>query len=202
MRRRNGEIAKEAQALVKKGELERAQAKLHTILTENPRHFEAKELKHRIDEKLVAGTLTAPMLKTRNQEPLSLEFRYANVKMVFEALSLTNGINFIFDKDIRHDSNTTIFVKNVTVDDAIDLILSQSQLSKKVLNENTVFIYPNNPAKTKEYQEQIIKTLYLTNVDPKHAMEMLKVVLNAKTLFVDEKAKIGRAHVRTPVTLA
>lgn len=190
MERRHGEIAKEAQALVKKGELERAQAKLHTILTESPHHFEAKELKHRIDEKLVAGTLTAPMLKTRNKKPVTLEFRDANVKMVFEALSRTNGINFIFDKDIRHDSNITIFVKNVTVDDAIDLILSQSQLSKKVLNENTVFIYPNNPAKTKEYQEQIIKTLYLTNVDPKHAMEMLKVVLNAKTLFVDEKANL------------
>jgi general secretion pathway protein D len=190
MERRHAEVFQEAQALAKNDEIESAQAKLHTILTENPHHAEAKALQRRIAEKLVADTLTAPTLKTRGRRPVTLEFRDANVKMVLEALSRTSDINFLIDKDVRPDFATTIFVKHVTVDDAIDLILSQNQLTKKVLNENTVFVYPNTPAKTKEYQDQIIKAFYLTNVDPKHAMEMLKVMLNAKTLFVDEKTNL------------
>jgi general secretion pathway protein D len=51
-----------------------------------------------------------------------------------------------------------------------------------------VLIYPNTPAKQAEYQDQVVRTFYLTNTDPKRATEMLKTMLNAKTLFVDERA--------------
>lgn len=188
--RRHATILKEAQELVKKQDLAGAQAKLHIILSENPRHHEAKTLWRELDEKLVKDTMSAPRLATRDKKPVTLQFRDANIKMVFEALSRTNGINFILDKDIRSDTKTTIFVQQVSVDDAIDLILSQNQLAKKVLSENTVFIYPNNPVKQKDYQDQIVKSFYLTNTDGKQAMNLLKTVLNTKILFIDEKSNL------------
>ena len=51
-----------------------------------------------------------------------------------------------------------------------------------------VMIYPNTPAKQKDYEDQIVKAFYLTNADPKQAQNLLKTVLNAKTLFIDERA--------------
>ncbi len=108
--------------------------------------------------------------------------------MVFEVLARQTGINFIFDRDIKSDGKTTIFVQQVAVEQAIDLVLGQNQLARQVLSDNMVMIYPNTAAKQKEYQDQIVRTFYTTNTDPKKAMDMLKTMLNAKTLFVDERS--------------
>jgi len=107
---------------------------------------------------------------------------------VFEVLSRQTGINFIFDKDVRSDGKTTIFVQQVPIEQAIELVLGQNQLARQVLAENLVLIYPNTPQKQKDYQDQIVKTIYLTNADPKQAQNLLKTVLNAKTLFIDERS--------------
>ena len=87
--------------------------------------------------------------------------------MVFEVLSRQTGINFIFDKDIKSDGKTTIFVQDVPIEQAIDLVLGQNQLARQVLSENMVLIYPNTSAKQKDYQDQIVKTFYLNTAAPK-----------------------------------
>jgi general secretion pathway protein D len=79
-------------------------------------------------------------------------------------------------------------VQRVPIDQAISLILSQNQLARQILSENMVLIYPNTPAKQAEYQDQIIRTFYLTNAKPKDFSEVLKTMLNVKTLIVDDRA--------------
>ncbi len=111
---------------------------------------------------------------------MSLEFRDANLKMVFDVLSRSSGINFVFDKDVRSDIKTTIFVKKVAVEDAIDLLLLQSQLEKRVINDNTLMIFPNTPQKTKDYQDLVIKSFYLANADVKQTLNMLKTILKTQ----------------------
>src|SRR3569833_2580329 len=51
-----------------------------------------------------------------------------------------------------------------------------------------VLVYPNTPAKQKDYQDEIVHTFYLTNAAPKDAESMLKTVLGSKTLYVDERS--------------
>ena len=67
--------------------------------------------------------------------PLALVFREAPLRQVFEVISRSAGINFILDREIRPDSKVTIFVRDVRVEDALDLIVSTNQLAKKVLDE-------------------------------------------------------------------
>jgi len=50
---------------------------------------------------------------------------------------------------VRADLRATIFVKGTSVEDTIDLILMQNQLEKKVLSDNTIFIYPNTPRRSR-----------------------------------------------------
>ena len=114
----------------------------------------------------------------------------SQTKMVFEVLARQTGLNFIFDKDVKSDGKTTIFVSQVPVESAIDLILAQNQLAKQVLADNMVLIYPATPAKQKEYQEEIVHSFYLANAAVKDVESLLKTVLGAKTLFVDERANL------------
>src|SRR5256714_4508955 len=110
--------------------------------------------------------------------------------MVFEVLQRETGINFILDKDVKSDTKTTIFVQDVPVEEAIDLVLDQNALARQILADNMVLIYPNIAAKQKDYEQQIVRTFYLTNAVPKDAENMLKTVLAAKTMFVDERTNV------------
>ncbi len=184
--RHDGMLA-EARGLFAKGEAVAARAALRPILMENPRHGQASILLRQIDEQQTKVQLAEPTLTGKFKKPISLQFRDANVKMVFEALSRTSGINVLLDKDIKSDIKTSIFVKDVSVEDAIDLILMQGQLEKKILSDNTVYIYPNTAAKTKDFQDLKIRSFHLTNADPKQMMTMIKTMLKTKDIYVHDK---------------
>jgi general secretion pathway protein D len=177
----------EAQSSHDRGESEAAMATLRAVLSENPGMRAARSLLEEVDTAKLPTSVT-PHLQTMNDAPVTLQFRDANTQMVFEVLSRQTGINFIFDKDVRADGKTTIFVQNVPIEQAIDLVLGQNQLGRQILSGNMVLIYPNTPVKQLEYQDQIIKTFYLTNADPQQFSEMLKTLLNAKTVFVEPRS--------------
>lgn len=166
-----------------------AEAKLRTVLAEDPGYTPARDVSAAITAAR-GPTTVAPRLKTRDNRKVTLQFRDAPTKMVFEVLSRETGINFILDKDIKTDGKTTIFVQDVPVEEAIDLVLDQNSLTRQILASNMVLIYPNNSAKQKEYQEEIVRTFYVTNAAPKDIESMLKTVLGTKTLFVDERANV------------
>lgn len=188
MDKRHDKVLDEARGLFDKNDLEGAQARLQNIFLENPEHAAALELKREIDDRQAKNSQMAlPALQSKFKKPVTLQFRDANLKMVFEALSRTSGINILLDRDVRSDLKTTIFVKDASVEDTIGLILMQNQLEKKVLNENTVFVYPNTPAKLKEYQDLVIRTFHLTNADAKQMQTMIKTMLKTKDVFVHEK---------------
>lgn len=187
MDRRHGAMLAEAGSLLKKGDLDAARAALKPIFIENPRNGQANLLQRQIEEQVAKGLSAEPTLQGKFRKPVTLQFRDANLKMVFEALSRTSGINVLLDKDVRPDIKTSIFVKDVSVEDAIDLILLQNQLEKKIISDNTVFVYPNTPAKLKDYQDLKIRSFHLTNADPKQILTMIKTLLKTKDIFIHEK---------------
>jgi general secretion pathway protein D len=186
---RHAELLAQAQKDLERGATEQADAKVRAILAEDPGFAPALSLRGKIDQ--ARGPVTVVRtLRSRDNRPVTLQFRDANTKMIFEVLSRQTGINFLFDKDVRSDSKTTIYVQEVPVEQAIELVLGQNQLARQVLSENMALIYPNTAAKQKEYADQIVKAFYLTNADTKQAQNLLKTVLNAKTLFIDERANV------------
>ncbi|HEY4038728.1 MAG TPA: secretin N-terminal domain-containing protein, partial [Burkholderiaceae bacterium] len=97
------------------------------------------------------------------------------------------GLNVIFDRDVRNDLKTTIFVHDASVQDTVDMILLQSQLEKKELNANTLFIYPSTAAKQKEYQDLKVRIFQLSNAEGKTVQNVLKTVLKVADMSLDDK---------------
>lgn len=177
----------EARVLHKEDDLDGALVKLQPVLIENPSDVEAQTLKRDIEEQQAKETLTTPTLKFLYKKPITLEFRDANLKMVFEVLSRSSGINFVLDKDVRPDLMTTIFVKRSSLENIVDLLLATNKLEKKVLDSSAVLIYPNTPEKVREYQDLLIKSFYIVNADVKQTMNMVKTLLKTREIYVDEK---------------
>jgi general secretion pathway protein D len=188
--RRHPGMVEEARMLLDKGDEFAAEKRVRQVLMENPKNRDALQIYTAILKKREDKKALVPVLKTMSSKPISLEFREANLKMVFEALSRTTGINFILDKDIRNDQKTTVFIKSAPLQDVLDSLLSANQLQKKVVNEDTVVIYPNTPLKAREYQELVMRTFYLANADVKQTAGLLKTMLQVKDIFTDEKINL------------
>jgi general secretion pathway protein D len=184
---RHRTIAAQARTLYEAGDPERAQALLRPVLTENPGQREARALMHSIDEQRTKAVTTGAVLRSSLRKPVTLEFRDALLKNVFEVLSRSSGINFVFDRDVRSDLKTTIFVRNTTIEDAVRFLLTTNQLEMKVLNESTILVYPNLPNKLKDYQELTVKSFYLANADVKQTLNLIKTVVKTRDVFVDER---------------
>jgi general secretion pathway protein D len=172
---------------LRRGDIYGAERQVRQILELDPRNQGALELQSSIQLVQSRNVVAYPQLRTRMDRPVTLEFREANLKVIFEVLSQVAGLNFIFDKDLRPDMKATIFVRDVRIEDAVDLLLQQNQLHRKVVNENTVLIYPDSPQKIKDYQELVMRTFYLTSIDANTALNMIKTMLKTRDVFVDER---------------
>ena len=185
-RRRVAMVAK-AEDLFKAGDMTGAERLAMGILGEDPANPGALEIKRKIDEKTWHDrNASSSGLNASFKKPVTIEFRDANLKSIFEVISRTAAINFVFDKDVKPDLKATIMVRNSSVEDVINMLLVTNQLLKSVLNDNTILIYPNTPAKVKDYQELVIKSFYLTNADPKQVMSEIKTVLKTRDISIDE----------------
>ncbi|MEI6721746.1 MAG: secretin and TonB N-terminal domain-containing protein, partial [Betaproteobacteria bacterium] len=185
--RRHPELLREAIALVAKGDLAEAEARARTILAENANHAEARALLRKITDAVSVRASAAPALGKAADKEIDLEFRDATLRQVFDTVSRTAGINFAFDKDVRADTKVTIVMRKARVADVIRLILATNQLERKILNENTLLVYPNTPAKAREYQDLMVRSFYLSNTDVAKTLAMIKAVVKTRDTFIDEK---------------
>ncbi|OQW86636.1 MAG: general secretion pathway protein GspD [Rhodoferax ferrireducens] len=189
-RQRHETLVFDAKALHAKGEDAAAERLLRTVLAESPAHAEARRLVQTLRDKQSRPDPAEQTLAASFNKPITLEFRDTPLKTVFEVMARSSGLNFVFDKDVRSDTKVTIFVRNTGMDDVMKLILTTQQLQRKLLNENSVLIYPNTPAKAKDYQDLVTRSFYLANADAKQAQALVRTLVKTKDLFVDEKLNL------------
>ena len=180
-----------AQTALAKKDLKDAQYWLRLIVLENPMHRQAQSLLRTSDaDAPKIPSLQASTLADAYRKPITIEFKDAQLKTVFEVLSRTSGLNFILDKDIKADQKTSIFLKNSTIEAALNLTLLTNQLEQRTLDANTVMIYPNTQAKQKDYQPLVIKSFYLANAEAKNVANTLKSLLKTRDVVVDDKLNL------------
>lgn len=188
--RRHRQTLAAVEELLKKGgkpELQEAKERLRGVLGENPRHKLAQSMQMRLQEELAKQERPLDRLAAAYRQPITLEFRDAPLKAVFEVISKVSGLNFFFDRELRPDLKATILARNTSIEDAIRLLLVTNQLEQKVLGDNAILIYPNTPAKLKDYQSLTVRSFFLANADVKAVSNTLKTLLKTKDLVVDER---------------
>ncbi len=180
----------EAEMLLKAGDRAGAEQRARKVLAENSGNRGARMVMRAITDQQAAQDLEPPQLRAAMQKPVTLEFRDAPLRAVFEVIARTSGINFVFDRDVRPDLRTTIFVRDTNLDDVLKLLLLTNQLDRKVVNDNSVLIFPNTPAKQKDYTELVVRTFYLANADAKQTAQLVRSVAKTRDVYIDEKLNL------------
>ncbi len=183
--RRHAALVQQAEDALKKGDRDIALSRLHLALAENQQFRPALALQQRIEQP--TGDSPERTLSAAFRKPVSLEFRDAQLRQVFEVLSRASGLNFVFDKDVRTDQKVTVFLRNSTVADVVNTVLLTNQLEQRGLDGNSILIYPNTPAKQRDYQPLTVRTFVLSNSDAKDVANTIKTILKTRDIVVDEK---------------
>ena len=180
--------------------LDEAAALAQRALSEGAPAAEAGALLARVHQAL-AGAHEAPVLGAAFRKPLNVEFRDAPLRSIFEGLSRTHGINFVFDREVRADARLSITLRDVTLAEALRILLTTQQLASKVLGESTLLIYANTPAKQREHQDLVTRSFFLVNAEAKQVQTLIRTMAKTRDLYVDER--LNQVMVRdTPEVVA
>lgn len=188
--RRQRKSLAEAEALVAKRQPDVALRVVTDALKDSPRHPELLALQRRLEVEARHAQVKVAQQGLAETRPISLDFRDASLRTVLDVVTRNSGVNFILDKDIRPDIRVTVFLRSARVEDAIDLIVSTHQLAKKVVDNQTILIYPNTPEKQREHQEQVIRVFYLASAEAKNAAAFLRSMLRIREPYVDERSNM------------
>lgn len=124
-------------------------------------------------------------LSLKSTKPITLKFKDAKIKDVFNIVTQLSGINFVFDETVK-DQPVTIYLENATFQQVLDLLTNMFKLGRKVLNESTVIIYPKTPDKNKQYEDMVLRTFHLNYLDAKKAVNLIRTLIQVRKIYVNE----------------
>jgi general secretion pathway protein D len=124
-------------------------------------------------------------LSLKSSKPITLKFKDAKIKDVFNIVSQLSGINFVFDEGVK-DQPVTIYMENATFQQVLDLLTNMFKLGRKVLNESTVIVFPKTPDKAKQYEDMVLRTFHLNYMDAKKAVNLIRTMIQVRKVYVNE----------------
>lgn len=125
-------------------------------------------------------------LSLKSAKPITLKFREARIKEVFNIITQLSGINFIFDEGVK-DQPVTVYLENATFQQALDLLTNMFKLGRKIANESTVIIYPKTTEKSKQYEDMTVRTFHLNFMEAKKAINLIRSVMQVRKIYANEE---------------
>jgi len=96
-----------------------------------------------------------------------------DAKVVFETICKIAGLTVIFDPDFPARRITTQ-LNNATLEQALEIVSLESKAFWKPVTENIIFVIPDQLQKRRDYEEQVVKTFYISNtVQPQDLTEIV-----------------------------
>jgi general secretion pathway protein D len=113
-----------------------------------------------------------PEIKPLSRAPINLKMT-EDAKKVFDTIGKLAGLTVIYDPDFPA-RRITVELNNVTLEQALEIAQLESKAFVKPVTENTIFVIPDQPQKRRDYEEQVVKTLYVSNtVQPQELTEIV-----------------------------
>jgi general secretion pathway protein D len=129
----------------------------------------------------------------KSAAPVALNFREAKLKDAIKVLCDPYNLNFVYDKNTEN-LDVSVSAKNVSFEQAFNMVLQSSNTAYKVLGPNSLLIYEDTPEKKKQYADRYFKTFHLSTLKAERMAEILKASMDIKTLVANND--LGTIQVR------
>ncbi|MCC6991351.1 MAG: hypothetical protein IT181_20260, partial [Acidobacteria bacterium] len=136
-------------------------------------------------EALIKDSLSAPLpgadVPTDVTLPDSLIFREASARDVFTAIGKFANISVTFDPAFR-DTPVSVDLRKAPLAEALNSVGTVTRNFWRVTAPRTIAVVPDTAAKRREYEEEIVRTFFLSNADLKETVDVLRIVVDARRL--------------------
>ena len=120
-----------------------------------------------------------PEIKPLTRAPISMKMSN-DAKIVFDTIGKYAGLTMIYDPDFPA-RKINFEVNGVTLEQALEIASLESKAVIKPVTENTIFVYPDQPQKRRENEEEVVKTFYLNNVT--QPQDITEIMTGLRQLF-------------------
>ncbi len=103
-----------------------------------------------------------PEIKPLSRAPINLKMSN-DARVVFDTIGKLAGLTVIYDPDIQQKKISTE-LNNVTLEQALDIVCLESKTFWKPVTENIIIVVGDQAQKRRDYEEQVVRTFYLSNV--------------------------------------
>ena len=137
--------------------------------------------------KIKADSLNAVQLNPRSIEGIDLNFsRKTSLREIFATLSRASGVNIIAHTSFQ-DQTISIDLRGLPFQRVLDTLMLQNDLFYKVIDKNTIMVFKATPQNREQFENQIIKTYYLSHADPNELRSTLTTINPQLRVFTDKR---------------
>jgi type II secretory pathway component GspD/PulD (secretin) len=127
-----------------------------------------------------------PTLNPSSRDPLNLRFANTSLRDLLNFIGSATGINVTYDRDFQ-DRSVSVQLEGVTLEQALQQVMLSNQIFYKVLNERTIIVATDNTAKRQQYEEQVIKTFFVSHADASELAQLVNTVILAPQMAIQPR---------------
>src|SRR5437870_2244314 len=120
-----------------------------------------------------------PEIKPLSRAPINYKAS-SDAKVVFDTIGKLAGLTVVYDPDFPA-RRITVDLVNVTLEQALEIVSLESKAFVKAVTENIIFIIPDQTAKRRDYEEQVVRTFYISNTI--QAQDLTEIVTGLRQLL-------------------
>ena len=83
-------------------------------------------------------------------------------QMIFDTVAKLAGLTVIFDPDFT-SRRISVELTNVTLEQALDIVSLEAKAFWKPVTNDIIFVAPDQAQKRRDYEEEVVRTIYLKN---------------------------------------
>jgi general secretion pathway protein D len=127
-------------------------------------------------KRLESASGPAALAQFPDAAPLTAIEMTDDSKVLYETVGKLANINVLFDPDYT-SRRLPIKLKNVNLQEALDIIALESRTFWRPVTPNTIFVAQDTQAKRRELEQNVVKTFYLGNVSaPTDLQDMVNAI--------------------------
>ncbi len=151
-----------------------------------------KKLQLEAEESIEAQRTRAELRPTVQLNPRSIEgmdlnfVRRTSLKDIFASLTTNSGVNIILHTSFQ-DMQISADLRGLSFQRILDTLMIQNDLLYKVLDTNTIMVFKNTPQFKEQFENQSIKTFYLSSADPNDVRSIFQQLMPQLKVFTDKR---------------
>src|SRR5258707_8590479 len=122
---------------------------------------------------------TPPQLKPLSRASINLKMSN-DAKVVFDTIGKLAGLTVIYDPDFPA-RRISVELNDVTLEQALDIVCIESKAFSTPISENIILVIPDQAQKRRDYEEQFMRTFYLSNTV--QAQDLTEIVTGLRQLL-------------------